>query len=217
MSDPKPIALITGGEGDLAKALASRLRSDLYDVRTPGRDELDVTSPESVEAYFEKLDQLDFLINNAGITCDALFVKQSPTDWQRVIDVSLKGAHLCSQRAAALMLRRRSGHIINIGSFSALRPPVGQTAYAAAKAGLVALTKSYAAELGKRNIRVNCVLPGFLETRMTAGLSEKARTAALEKHVLGKFTTVEEAAEQIAYLANCGNISGQMFQLDSRA
>lgn len=216
MSDPKPIALITGGEGDLAKAIASQLEPLGYEVHAPGRGELDVTSLESVETYFEKFDRLDLLVNNAGTTRDALFVKQSLSDWQRVTDVSLKGAHLCSQKAAAFMVRQRSGSIINVGSFSAIRPPAGQAAYAAAKAGLIALTKSYAAELGKRNIRVNCVLPGFLETKMTAKLNEEVRNAALSRHALGRFTSLDEAADQIVFLAQCENISGQVFQLDSR-
>lgn len=216
MSESRPVAVITGGGGDLAKAIAKCLLPAGWEVHAPGRKELDVTSSESVDRFFDSLDRIDLLINNAGITRDSLFAKQSPDDWQQVIDVCLKGAHLCSQKAAALMLRQRSGHILNIGSFSALRPPIGQTAYAAAKAGLIALTKSYALELGKRNIQVNCILPGFLETKMTAKLSEKARDAALQKHALRSFTTVDEAAEQIVFLARCQNLSGQVFQHDSR-
>ncbi len=216
MSDSRPVAVITGGEGDLARGIAGRLQAAGFEVFAPGREALDVTSSDSVDRFFEPLDRVDLLINNAGITRDSLFVKQAPDDWQRVIDTCLKGAHLCSQKAAALMLRQRSGHILNIGSYSALHPPIGQVAYAAAKAGIVALTKSYALELGKRNVRVNCVLPGFLETKMTAKLSEKARDEALNRHSLKRFTTVNEAADQILLLAESENISGQTFQLDSR-
>jgi len=216
LNDPRPVAVITGGKGDLAKALVSRFEENGYEVLAPGRDELDVLSAESVGRYFGELSRIDVLINNAGITRDGLFLKQMPTDWNTVIDTCLKGSHLCSQKAALLMLRQRSGHIINVGSFSGEHPPIGQTAYAAAKAALIALTKSYAAELGKRNICVNCLLPGFLETNMTKEMTVQARDAALKRHALARFTTLKEAAEQIHFLADCKNISGQVFQLDSR-
>ena len=211
-----PLVIITGGQGDLARAIAAVFEAAEYLVECPGRDELDVRRADSVEAYFETRERIAVLINNAGITGDALLARQSPADWANVIDTNLKGAHLCSQAAARRMMRTRDGHIINIGSYSALQPPAGQTAYAAAKAGLIGLTKSYAKEFGGRNIRVNCVLQGFLETRMTAALSEAARAAALERHALRRFNTTEEAARFIHFLATTGNISGQVFQLDSR-
>ena len=211
-----PIDIITGGQGDLARAIAAVFEAAEYLVECPGRDELDVRRADSVEAYFETRERIAVLINNAGITGDALLARQSPADWANVIDTNLKGAHLCSQAAPRRMMRTRDGHIINIGSYSALQPPAGQTAYAAAKAGLIGLTKSYAKEFGGRNIRVNCVLPGFLETRMTAALSEAARAAALERHALRRFNTTEEAARFIHFLATTDNLSGQVFQLDSR-
>jgi len=213
---PTPTVIITGGTGDLAAGLIAAFAGDGFHVLAPGRDELDVRSAESVDAYFAPLERVDVLVNNAGITRDGPFLRQDSADRDAVIDVNLKGAHLCSQAAAALMVRRRDGHIVNIGSFSALHPPSGQTAYAAAKAGLVGLTRSLAHELGKRNVRANCVLPGFLETKMTADLPDAAREAALERHRLGRFNTVEEAARFIAFLATTRHISGQVFQLDSR-
>jgi len=212
-----PLVIITGGRGDLARAITAAFEAADYLVECPGRDELDVRRADSVAAYFETRERVTVLINNAGIAGDSLLARQTPEEWSAVIDTNLKGAHLCSQAAARLMMRQRNGHIINIGSYSALRPPVGQTAYAAAKAGLIGLTKSYAKEFGSRNIRVNCVLPGFLETRMTADLSEVARADALERHSLKRFNTREEAARFIQFLAGTENISGQMFQLDSRA
>jgi 3-oxoacyl-[acyl-carrier protein] reductase len=212
-----PLVIITGGGGDLARAIAVPFEEAGYRVECPGRDELDVRRADAIEVYFGTREKVAVLINNAGITGDALLARQSPADWADVIDTNLKGAHLCSQAAARRMMREREGHIINIGSYSALQPPVGQTAYAAAKAGLIGLTKSYAKEFGGRNIRVNCVLPGFLETRMTAALSEAARAAALERHALKRFNTTEEAARFIHFLATTANISGQVFQLDSRA
>ncbi len=213
---PKPIAVITGGEGDLAIVLAAQLAEAGFSVLAPGHRELDVTSSASVDTFFEAQERVDLLINNAGITRDGLFLKQSPDDWNVVIDTNLKGAQLCSRAAAGLMMRARCGHIINVGSYSGIRPPHGQTAYAASKAGLIGLTKSYALELGKRNIRTNCVLPGFLETRMTAPLSDAVKEAARAKHALGRFNTVEEAARFIVFLHSSPHLSGQVFQLDSR-
>lgn len=212
-----PVAVITGGRGDLATSVAELLRADGYIVETPGRDELDVRDAQTVENWFSNCERIDLLINNAGITGDGLLARQNPEDWGDVIDTNLKGAQLCSQHAAVAMMRQRDGHILNIGSYSALHPPAGQTAYAASKAGLIGLTKSYAKELGKRNIRCNCILPGFLETKMTAGVTEAAREAALARHSLGRFNTVEAAAGFIVFLARSEHISGQVFQLDSRA
>ncbi|NLT69067.1 MAG: SDR family NAD(P)-dependent oxidoreductase [Verrucomicrobiaceae bacterium] len=212
-----PLVVITGGKGDLAQALATWFGEAGYRVECPGREELDVTRAEAVENYFATREPVSVLINNAGITGDSLLARLSPEQWDAVIDTNLKGAHLCSQAAARRMIRQRDGHIIHIGSYSALQPPVGQCAYAAAKAGLIGLTKSHAKEFGARNIRVNCVLPGFLETRMTASLGEAPRAAALERHALKRFNTREEAARFIHYLTTTAHISGQVFQLDSRA
>lgn len=211
------IAVITGGHGDLAKGIAKSLCDASFEVKSPSRTELDVTDSSSVSRYFDSLERLDLLVNNAGVTGDGLIARQNPEDWSAVIDTNLKGAHLCSQAAALIMMRQRDGHIVNIGSYSADHPPVGQTAYAASKAGLVGLTKSFAKEFGKRNLRVNCVLPGFLETKMTAGLSEDTKEAAKNRHQLGRFNTVEEASRFISFLATTEHVSGQVFQLDSRA
>ena len=147
---------------------------------------------------------------------DKLFARMEEADWDAVVDTNLKGAFLCTRAAARRMMIERDGSIIQIGSYSALNPPIGQSAYAASKAGLIGLTKSLAKELGPRNIRVNCVLPGFLETRLTTDLSEEARSAALARHVLGRFNTVEDAASFIVTLTRLSHVSGQIFQLDSR-
>ncbi len=212
-------ALITGGEGTLARALAEALRAGggFAEVLAPGRAELDVSDAASIRDYFAGLDRLDLLINNAGTTRDAAFLKLPTSDWDAVIEANLKGAFLCSREAIRLMLRQRSGHIVHIGSFSALDPPPGQSNYAAAKAGLIGLTQSLAAEVGKRNVRVNCVLPGFLEgTGMTRDLPDEVVERARERHVLGRFNTVADAARFVAFLDGMDAISGQVFQLDSR-
>jgi 3-oxoacyl-[acyl-carrier protein] reductase len=214
-SDPL-LVIITGGQGGLAAALRERFTEAGADVLAPGRNQLDVRCGESVGAFFSQQPRVDVLINNAGLTRDELLLRQSPEDFDEVIRVNLRGAHLCSQAVARHMIRQRSGHIVNIGSYSAVVPPPGQVAYASAKAGLIGLTKSYARELGSRNVRVNCVLPGFLETKMTAGLSEAARAAALARHAIGRFNTVTEAARFVQFLTTTEAVSGQVFQLDSR-
>ena len=210
------LAVITGGQGDLAEALGRHLIGSGFEVLSPGRHELNVLEPDSVKEYFAGLSRLDVLINNAGITGDALFARQSEEERNAIIDTNLKGAQLCSQLAAGIMVKKRSGHVINVGSYSAIHPPIGQTAYAAAKAGLIGLTKSYAKELGKRNVQVNCILPGFLETKMTANMAPEAVETALKRHQLGRFNTVEEAARFVSFICSTENISGQVFQLDSR-
>ena len=115
------------------------------------------------------------------------------------------------------MVKQRDGHIINIGSFAALNGTPGQSHYAAAKAGLIALTKSTALEYGARNVRCNCVLPGFLETKMTKQTLDKHRERILASHSLGRLNTVEDAARFIAQLDSFAHLSGQVFQLDSRS
>ena len=114
------------------------------------------------------------------------------------------------------MAGQGGGHILNVGSNSGITGPAGQSAYAAAKAGLVALTKSLAEELGAHGVRVNCVLPGWLETKFTAGLADEVTRRALVAHVLGKFNTPRDAARFFVFLHSMAAVSGQVFQLDSR-
>jgi len=212
------IALITGAEGDLAKSICVELKLAGFEVLAPGRAELDVTDKASVKAFFVETKQVDLLVNNAGVCHDAFLAKMSDEDFDHVVDVNLKGAFLVSQAALKLMSKQRSGHIVNIGSYSALRGPSGQANYAAAKAGLIGLTQSMAREYGARNVRVNCVLPGFLETKMTRHLLEDAvfSEGLMSAHTLGRLNTPQEAARFIAFLHTMENVSGQIFQLDSR-
>ena len=211
-----PTAVITGGEGDLATAIRAALESSGYDVLAPGKATLDVTDSASVTSFFASVPEVSFLVNQAGIVRDALTPRLAESEWDAVVDVSLKGAFLCSRAVLKPMMKARAGHILNVSSFSALRPPIGQANYAAAKAGLLGLTQSLAAEVGKRNIRVNAVLPGFLETKMTAPLSDEVRETARAAHTLGRFNTPEDAAKFIAFLDTMEHVSGQVFQLDSR-
>jgi 3-oxoacyl-[acyl-carrier protein] reductase len=181
---------------------------------------LDVTQPGQPERVVAEVlarwGRLDALVNNAGVTADALFLQLREAEWDRVLSVNLKGAMACARAAVWPMLRQRGGHIINIGSFAARGGRPGQAAYAAAKAGLIGLTQSLAAEAGSRNVRVNIVFPGVLATPMTADLSADALAALLGRSVLRRANTVEEVARFVVHLAGMENVSGQVFQLDSR-
>jgi len=206
--------LISGGEGDLARALQKEFAGDT--VHAPGRKEMDVRDEASIEAYFSRLDRLDVLITNAGLTRDGAVTGLTAKDFNEALNVNLRGAFLCARAALKLMVRQRSGHIVLIGSRAAKHGTRGQSAYAAAKAGLVGFAQSLAKEYGARNIRCNVVLPGFLETKMTAGLAPQRREEVRAEHALGRFNTVGNAARAVAFLARLDHVSGQVFTLDSR-
>lgn len=155
-------------------------------------------------------------MNNAGVTADQPAWQISDADWDRVIAVNLKGAFLCSREVLPVMLRQQDGHIINIASFSARQGTRGQANYAAAKAGLIGLTESLAREVGGDNVRVNAVLPGVMRTGMTARLTEVQLTELASANLLGRLNSIEEVAGFVAFLASLRNVSGQLFQLDSR-
>ena len=210
-------ALVTGGQGGLGQALESSLQEAGMDVLALGRDELDVTCPESVKLAFQAAGEIDLLVVNAGLTIDKPLMKMTEPDWAQVLEVNLRGAFLCAREVSRGMMKQRSGHIIFISSFSALQPPAGQVNYAAAKSALLGMMKSMASELGSRNIRVNAIVPGFLETKMTQGLSDQIQSKALGRHVLQRFNTVEAVAGFISFMhQKMPHTSGQVFNLDSR-
>jgi 3-oxoacyl-[acyl-carrier protein] reductase len=206
--------LISGGEGGLARALQKEFPDDT--VLAPGRKLMDVRDEAQVEGYFSNLRYLDVLIANAGLTRDGAVTGLSSDDFNEVLKSNLRGTFLCARAALKLMIKQRSGHIILIGSRAAKCGTRGQSAYAAAKAGLVGLAQSLAREYGPRNIRCNVVLPGFLETPMTAALSPERREVVRGEHALGRFNTVDNAARFIAFLSRLDYVSGQVFTLDSR-
>jgi len=209
--------LITGGEGALARALQQEfLREAGNVVQAPGRKALDVRDEKQVQAYFSGLGRLDVLIANAGLTRDGAVTGLTGDDFSDVVNTNLRGAFLCARAALKLMLPQKQGHIVLIGSRAARCGTRGQSLYAAAKAGLVGLAQSLAKEYGSRNIRCNVVLPGFLETRMTASLPAPRREEVRQEHALGRFNTVENAARFIAFLSRLDHVSGQVFTLDSR-
>jgi 3-oxoacyl-[acyl-carrier protein] reductase len=216
MSEIPPRVLITGGEGGLGRELAREFTRRGARVDAPGRAVLDVRDEKSVQAWFARGDRLDVVVANAGLTRDGAVTGLDAAAFAEVLETNLRGAFLCARAALRPMLAQRSGHILLIGSRAARHGTAGQSLYAAAKAGLIGFAQSVAREYGARNIRCNVVLPGFLETRMTAALSEKRRETMRAEHALGRFNTPENAARFIAFLAELDHVSGQVFVLDSR-
>lgn len=169
-----------------------------------------------VDTATEAFGQVDILVNNAGVTRDTLLLRMSEEDWDVVLDTNLKGAFNCIKAAARTMVRRRFGRIINITSVAGLAGNVGQANYCAAKAGLIGLTKAVAKELGPRNITVNAVAPGFVETDMTASLPQDLKDMAIRMTPLGRAGTPEDIAKAVAFLASdeAAFITGQVLSVD---
>ena len=227
------VAIITGAAGGLGQALVSEFAAQGWRVAAGWHRSaiqpqgelvwplpLDVTERSNVEQavtrVMDRWGRVDLLINNAGCTADRLAWQTSDEDWQRVLDVNLKGAFLCAQAVVRPMMKQRAGHIINLASFAARHGSRGQASYAAAKAGLLGLTESLAREVGSRNIRVNAILPGVLPTPMTAKLTEGQLAGFAAANALGRLNSLAEVARFTTFLASTENISGQLFQLDSR-
>ena len=179
----------------------------------------DVSKVEQVEALFnatiENFQRLDIIVNNAGITRDTLLLRMKPEDWQAVIDLNLTGVFLCTRAASKIMLKQRSGRIINIASVAGQMGNPGQANYSAAKAGVIGFTKTVAKELASRGITVNAVAPGFIATDMTSKLSN---TEDILKYIpLGRYGQPEEIAGMVRFLAAdpaAAYITGQVFNVD---
>ena len=171
---------------------------------------------QAMEGIIKDSGRLDILVNNAGITRDQLLVRMKEEDWDQVLGVNLKGAFNCLKAAAKPMIKQRSGRIINISSIVGIMGNAGQANYVASKAGLVGLTKSAARELASRNITINAVAPGFIETAMTQNLPEKVREAMLAQIPLNRFGSPEEVAYAVAFLASdqAAYITGQVMHVN---
>ena len=211
-----PSVVITGGTGSLGSVIAETLRECGWTVASPGRSDLDVCSSELIAGFFSGR-KTDLLVCNAGITRDAPLARMTAGSWDEVWEVNYRGALHCIRAALPGMKTRRSGHIILIASYSALHPPVGQAAYATAKAALIGLMDDLAPGCGASGVRVNAILPGFLETRMTARIPVARVEEVRRAHTLGRFNTCTAVANFIRFLhEDLPHTSGQLFQLDSR-
>lgn len=167
-----------------------------------------------VTATQEHFGQLDILVNCAGINRDGMVMRMNDESWQRVLDVDLSGAFYCSREAAKIMVRQKSGRIVNISSVVGLMGNAGQANYSAAKAGLIGLTRSLARELASRDITVNAVAPGYIETDMTSGLSDTVKDKAIGQTPLGRFGLPVEVAEVVAFLCTASYVTGQTIAVD---
>lgn len=153
-----------------------------------------------IKTTIESMGGLDFLVNNAGVTRDNLSIRMSEQEWDTVIDINLKGTFLCSHFAGIEMMKKRFGRIVNIASISGILGTAGQANYAASKAGVMALTRSMARELGGRNITVNAVAPGFIKTEMTDQLPDRVKEAYMSQIPLKRPGTIEDVAEAVYFL-----------------
>ena len=236
------VAIVTGGGRGIGRAIAGRLAGEganlaisyrsneiaaeeaAQKVRAAGvRCELfkgDVSSPEDVEALFtgvrDAFGRVDILVNNAGITRDNLVMRMNEGEFDDVLRTNLRGTYLCTRAALRPMIRARWGRIVNVSSVVGLVGNAGQANYAASKAGIIGLTKSVAREVAQRGITVNAVAPGYVETQLTGGLSEKVKEQIREQIPAGRFGEPEEVAEVVAFLVaeEAGYVTGQTIAVD---
>lgn len=235
-------AIVTGGSRGIGRAIAEQLAQAganvaiIYAGRTEAAEETlrlvqaagskgkiiqcDVSQEAAVAAMVKEVKDdfgsVDILVNNAGITRDTLLMRMKTEDWQAVLDTNLTGAFYCTRNAVKWMMKQRSGAIVNITSIVGLIGNAGQANYAAAKAGMIGFTKAVAKEFAARRIRVNAVAPGFIETDMTAVLSEDAKKGILASIPLGYMARPEEVAKAVVFLASdeAQYITGQVLNVD---
>lgn len=238
----KGVALVTGASRGIGKQIALKLAQNgmnivinyVHDVKKAQETareiekynvetltvKADVSNAEDVKnmvnKVLDKFDSIDVLVNNAGITRDALLLRMKEEDFDRVIQVNLKGAYNCIKSVSKIMMKQRKGRIINISSVVGLIGNVGQINYAAAKAGLIGITKTAAKELAPRNITVNAVAPGMIKTEMTDKLSDKVKEDILKNIPLKRFGTTEDVANTVAFLASdeAAYITGQVINVN---
>jgi len=233
------VALVTGGNRGIGRAISIALADAGAKVAVVGRSaeraaevaaelpgtghhpfSADVSDSEAVAelipAVEAELGPIDILVNNAGITGDNLLIRLRDEDWDSVLDINLKGAFLMTRAVSRGMMRRRKGRIINISSVVGLTGNTGQANYAASKAGLIGLTKAVAKELASRNVLCNAVAPGFIETDMTAAMTEDAQAALMGEIPLGRLGSPDDIGAVVRFLAGPGAayITGQVIVVD---
>ena len=236
------VALVTGASRGIGRAIALQLAAEgakiainfagntakaeevKAEIESNGGEALlvqaDVSNAESVEEMVnkvtEKFGKIDILVNNAGITRDGLLMRMKDSDFDEVINTNLKGVFNCTKIVSKLMLKQRSGRIVNMASIVALTGNAGQTNYAAAKAGIIGFSKSAAKEFASRGITVNVVAPGFIETDMTAVLPEKVKEAMLKEIPLARIGEPTDIANAVKFLVSdqASYITGQVIRVD---
>jgi 3-oxoacyl-[acyl-carrier protein] reductase len=242
MSLRDKVAIVTGASRGIGRAIAVRLARDgakvvvnysrsaeaaeevVQEIANLGGQSVAVQANVAVAAEVDAMvaeakkqfERVDLLICNAGITRDKLILRMTEEDWDAVIDTNLKSAFLCAKAVAPGMVKQRSGVIVNVGSVVGKVGGAGQANYSASKAGLIGLTKSLAKELGSRNIRVNAIAPGFVDTEMTEALKPEYRDAILKQIPLGRFGTAENVAGVVAFLCSVDSayIHGDVISMD---
>ena len=242
MNDIKKVAIVTGGATGIGLAISLQLAQDGFtivvnyhssaqaahdlvkQIQGMGGQALAVQADLSKVAEAEKLikitldtyQRLDVVVNNAGITDDTLMLRMSETQFDRVIETNLKGVWAMCKYALKPLMQAGNGRIINIASVAGMMGNIGQANYAAAKAGVIGLTKTLAREMASRNLTVNVVAPGFIQTNMTANLSPQIKEAALAMIPLKRFGIPEDIAQMVSYLASskAQYITGQTFVVD---
>jgi 3-oxoacyl-[acyl-carrier protein] reductase len=224
----REISLVFGKRGDrvLVNYLAKeQCAADVVnEIVSSGGEAISFKADVSVPNQVEKMagealvrwGRIDVLINNAGIAKDSLALRMTEQNWDSVINTNLSGAFFAMRAVADIMTKQEEGHIINIASIVAIQGREGQANYSAAKAGLIGLTKGTAKELGRFNIKVNAILPGYIPTNMGDKVSETMQQKILSENTLNRASDPREVAEFIHHLSLMSNVSGQVFNLDSR-